>query len=65
MWGINAEQETYITGMEDHHATLRKLHKHTWNDYKAKRAEYRELQSKITEHQEQGRDPSIEAVDVP
>ena len=48
LWGINTEQEACITGMEDHHATLRELHKRTWNNYKDKRAEYREPQSKIT-----------------
>ena len=43
LWGINAEQEACITGMEDHHARLCKLHKRTLNNYEVKRAEYREL----------------------
>ena len=68
MWGLNGEQEACIAGMEDHYATLRELHKHTWNNYKVKRAEFRELQLEIIRYQEQGRDvsdiPNIEAVDV-
>ena len=53
LWKINTNKESQIMAMLVYYTKLCLLHEQTWDNYKVKRLEYRELQSEITRHQKQ------------
>ena len=58
LWKINTNKESQIMAMLVYYTKLCLLLEQTWDNYKVKRLEYRELQSEITQHQKQSSDAS-------